>query len=271
MIEFTKNAVIIGNFSIYYYGIILMSGVVAAAFLANSEAVRKKKNTEFLWDSLIWIVLAGVLGARLWHVFTPPPSMVERGITTYYYLTHPLDALNPRLGGLGIPGAVIGGVLALYWYSKKRKQKFLVWADIIAPAVPLGQAIGRFGNFVNQEVYGSPTDLPWGIFIEPANRLAEFMEFEKYHPIFLYEALWNLASVFFLLWVARKFSDRLKDGDVFLLYLISYPFIRIMLDFLRLDASEIAGINANQTLMAVVMLASATILFLRHRPAKNKK
>ncbi len=269
MIEFTRTSINIGNFSIYYYGIILMTGVVAAAFLANAEAVRKKKNTEFLWDSLIWMVLGGVLGARLWHVFTPPPSMVERGITTYYYLTHPLDALNPRLGGLGIPGAVIGGVLALYWYSKRRKQKFLVWVDIIAPAVPLGQAIGRFGNFVNQEVYGAPTDLPWAIFIDPAHRLAEFMEFETYHPIFLYEAIWSLASVFFLLWLARKFSDKLISGDIFLVYLITYPFIRILLDFLRLDASELGGINANQSLMVIVMLISSGILIYRHRSAKK--
>ena len=122
---------------------------------------------------------------------------------------------------------------------------------------------------MNQEVYGAPTDLPWGIFIDPAHRLPEFMEFEKYHPIFLYEALWSLGSVFLLLWISRKFADRLIDGDLFLIYLISYPFIRILLDFLRLDASELGGINANQSLMVLVMLASATILYMRHRPKKT--
>jgi len=272
MIDFTSNAVVLfGRFSIYYYGIILMLGVVAAAFVANAEARRKNMDEEFLWDSLIWMVIGGVIGARLWHIFTPPPSMVARGITVQYYLTHPLDAINIRNGGLGIPGAVIGGILALYWYSKRNRENFVSWLDVIAPAVPLGQAIGRWGNFVNQELYGAVTDLPWGIFIDPAHRLPEFAEYSYYHPIFLYESIWSLASLGFLLWLARKHGEKLLPGDLFLVYLITYPTIRILLDFLRLDASELGGINANQTLMAVVLVASAVTLFMKHRKPSEKK
>ncbi len=265
MIEFTSISIDIFGFSIYYYGIILMAGVVAASYLANREARRRGMNEDFLWDSLVWIVIGGVVGARLWHVLTPPPSMVERGLTTAYYLTHPLDAINPRLGGLGIPGAVIGGILSLYFYCRKHNQPFIKWIDVLAPAIPLGQAIGRWGNYINQEVYGAPTDLPWGIEIDLLHRLPEYADVSHYHPIFLYESLWNLASVFLLLWIARKYADKLLPGDLFLVYLISYPLIRFLLDFLRLDASQVAGINANQTVMAVVLLASAFTLYWRHR------
>jgi phosphatidylglycerol:prolipoprotein diacylglycerol transferase len=265
MIQFTSNSIIIFGFAVYYYGIILMSGVVAAAYLASIEAKRKKLNQDFLWDALLWIVIGGVIGARLWHILTPPPSMVERGLTTGYYLTHPLDAINMRNGGLGMPGAVLGGLAALYLYCRGHKQKFLVWIDVIAPGIPLGQAIGRWGNFFNQELYGAPTDLPWGIKIDMIYRLPEYAQYSRYHPIFLYESLWNLASVFFLLWIARKYQKQLLSGDIFLLYLLTYPFIRFWLDFIRLDASQIGGLNANQTVMAVVFICSAVLLFWRHK------
>ena len=255
----------LGPLYIRFYGMLLMGGVVAAAYLADREAQRRKLNSDFLWDSLFWMVIGGIVGARLWHVLTPPPSMVEAGITTQYYLTHPLEALAVWRGGLGIPGAVVGGALALYLLCRRRNQDFVTWLDAIAPALALGQAIGRWGNYVNQEVYGAPTDVPWAITIDPQFRLPEFADQATYHPIFLYESLWSLATMFFLLWLARNYGKRLKSGDVFLVYLISYPVIRILLDFLRLDASEVAGFNANQTLMAIVLVAAAATLFLRHR------
>ncbi|UCH59091.1 MAG: prolipoprotein diacylglyceryl transferase [Anaerolineales bacterium] len=255
----------IGPLFIHFYGIILMVGAVGAAFLAEREARRRGKNSELVWDGLIWVLIGGIIGARLWHIFTPPPSMVEQGYTTLYYLTHPLDAINTRLGGLGIPGAVIGGAIALYFFSRRRKERFAEWADIAAPALALGQAIGRWGNFINQELYGKPTDLPWGIFIEPQNRLPEFMSFTHFHPLFLYESLWNFANMGFLLWIGRRYPDKLKAGDLFLMYLIGYPVGRFLLEFLRLDSAQIAGINANQTFMLVVMILAAGLLFWRHR------
>jgi phosphatidylglycerol:prolipoprotein diacylglycerol transferase len=165
---------------------------------------------------------------------------------------------------LGIPGAVMGGVLALYLYCRRKGLNFLLWVDIATPGLALAQAIGRWGNFVNQEIYGAPTNLPWAIFIDPQHRLPGYQDQEYYHPLFLYESLWSLASVVFLLWLARRFGDRMKPGDLFLVYLITYPLGRFMLDFLRLDPSMVAGLNANQTLMAVVALMSAGILLWRH-------
>lgn len=252
-----------------WYGVILMSGAMAGAWLAAREVKRRGGDPEVVWDLLVYLIIGGVIGARLWHVFTPPPSSIEQGITTSYYLTHPIDLVNLRKGGLGIPGAVIGGMIALYYYTRKYKMNFAKWTDIAAPSVALGQAIGRFGNYFNQEVYGAPTDLPWKIYIEPAYRVSGFKQYDYFHPLFLYEALWNLANMFLLIWLSRRFADQLKPGDVFLAYLIVYPVGRFLLDFLRLDAAQLGGINANQTFMAIVALIAATALFIRHRPRKE--
>ena len=255
----------LGPLYIRFYGIILMLGAVAAAFLAEREARRRGQNSEIVWDGLIWVLIGGILGARIWHILTPPPSMMEAGFTTRYYLTHPLDMLAIWHGGLGIPGAVIGGVLALYLFSRRKNLEFVLWLDIAAPALALGQAIGRWGNFVNQELYGAPTNLPWKIFIEPQYRLPGFQDQAYYHPLFLYESLWCLGIMIFLLWIGGRKADWLITGDIFLFYLILYPIGRFLLEFLRLDASQIAGINANQTFMAIVGLTAVAILFWRHR------
>jgi phosphatidylglycerol:prolipoprotein diacylglycerol transferase len=255
----------IGSITIYYYGIIIMLGALAAAGLAAYLARQKGQSSDIVWDGLVWVLIGGILGARLWHILTPPASMVEAGYTTMYYLTHPLDAINIRAGGLGIPGAVIGGLVALFIFVRRRKLNFTFWLDVVAPALALGQAIGRWGNFFNQELYGSPSTLPWAIQINPENRLPGYEDQATYHPLFLYESLWNFGIVGLLLWLGRKYDQRLIDGDLFLVYLITYPLGRFLLEFLRLDPSQVGGININQTVMLVVALAAAFVLILRHR------
>lgn len=254
----------IGPLFVHYYGVIIMLGVLAAAWLATREAKRRSVDPELIWDMLPWLLIAGIIGARIWHILTPPASMVAVGITTQYYLTHPLDAIAIWNGGLGIPGAVMGGVIALIIYARNKKTSFWLFADIIAPGLALAQAIGRWGNFVNQELYGAPTNLPWAIFIEPAYRLPEYKDVAYYHPMFLYESLWNLLLMAFLLVIGRKFAAKLKIGDIFLMYLVGYPLARFMLEFIRLDPSNVGGINANQTLMAVIALSSAAVLIYKH-------
>ncbi len=260
----------IGPLYIHFYGIILMLGALAAAFLAEREARRRGQNSDLVWDALVWVLIGGIIGARVWHILTPPQSMVAQGYTTQFYLTHPLDMLAIWNGGLGIPGAVIGGALALYWFTRRSKLSYALWVDIAAPAIALGQAIGRWGNFVNQELYGAPTNLPWKIYIAPANRLPVYQNVSYYHPLFLYESLWDFANMFFLLWLARRHSDRLKQGDIFLAYLIFYPVGRFFLEFLRLDPSQVGGFDINQVLMAVVaVLASAFLIWRHRRPASQ--
>lgn len=253
----------IGQFEIRYYGIILMLGAVAGAWLATREAKRRGYPAEIVWDLMIYLLIGGIIGARLWHILTPPPSS---GITAEWYFTHPLDALNIRKGCLGIPGAVIAGVIVLFFYARRHKLNFAEWTDIAAPGLALGQAIGRWGNFVNQELYGAPTNLPWKIYIDPEHRLQGFTSVDYYHPLFLYESIWNLGNMFLMLWLSHRYGDRLRNGDIFLVYLIVYPVGRFLLDFLRLDASLVGGININQTTMAVVAVFAALTLFLRHRP-----
>jgi phosphatidylglycerol:prolipoprotein diacylglycerol transferase len=259
----------IGSFTVRFYGIIIMLGVLAGAYLANRRARSRGEDPDIVWDALIWILIGGIIGARIWHILTPPPSMVERGITAAYYLSHPLDALAIWRGGLGIPGAIIGGGIALFAFTRRRGTSFLSWVDIAAPSLALGQAIGRWGNFVNQELYGAPTDIPWAIYIDPMHRLPAFVNQATYHPLFLYESLWNLANMFFLLWLGKRWADRMHAGDIFLAYLITYPIGRFLLDFLRLDASQVAGLNINQTIMAIVALSAFGLLLFRSREGKG--
>ncbi len=142
---------------------------------------------------------------------------------------------------------MIGGVITLFLFARKHHLPFAVWLDLLSPPLALGQAIGRWGNFFNQELYGAPTHLPWAIYIDPQRRYPEFRDVSYYHPLFLYESLWNLANMALLLWVSRRFKTWLRPGDLFLIYLVIYPLGRFMLEFLRLDASTVAGININQT------------------------
>jgi len=234
-----------------------------ATWVATRQARLYGQDPEIAWDALPWVLITGIIGARLWHVLTPPASMIEQGITTQYYFSHPLEILAIWKGGLGIPGAVIGGAIGLFFFARVRKLSFLAWTDAIAPGLILAQAIGRWGNFLNQELYGQPSTLPWAIYIDPAHRLPGFQNVATYQPLFLYECLWNLAVMAFLLWVSRRFTDQLKKGYVFQFYLILYPFGRFWLEFLRLDPSPVAGIDINQALMAVIALGSLAILLWR--------
>jgi phosphatidylglycerol:prolipoprotein diacylglycerol transferase len=250
---------------IRWYGIILMSGAVAAAFLAEHEARRRGMKTEYVWDALIWVLIAGIIGARLWHVFTPPPSMAAMGYTTKYYLTHPLALIDTRLGGLGIAGAVIGGALALYIYTRVKKLSFLLWADIAAPGVALAQAIGRWGNYFNQELYGKPTNLPFPLSVYIQNPIAGYQDYHTFEALFFYESMLNLGLAVLLLWMARKIPSKLKEGDLFLTYLVGYPIIRFFLEFLRIDSPTVATININQYFMLAVAIVAGFLLIWRHR------
>jgi phosphatidylglycerol---prolipoprotein diacylglyceryl transferase len=254
----------LGFLVIHFYGIIIMLGVVVAALLSYQRAKKYGQDPEKLWDLLTWVLVFGIIGARLWHILTPSPSLVANGITTYYYLTHPLDAIAIWRGGLGILGAVIGGAVALFIFTRRNKLNFGTWVDIIAPGLALAQAIGRWGNFVNQELYGAPTNLPWKLYIDPPFRVPGFENVAYYHPLFLYESLWNLMNAGVLLWIGKRLADRLKTGDIFLVYMIIYPVGRFLLEFLRLDASTVGGININQWIMAAIAVIAVIALVVRH-------
>jgi len=254
----------IGPVMIRYYALIILAGAMVAAWLATQEAKRRGKDPEMVWDMLPWLLIGGIIGARLWHVLTPSSSNTAMGLTTQYYFQNPLEILKIWKGGLGIFGGIIGGAIALAIYCRANKQNFFEWTDIIVPGLLIAQAIGRWGNFVNQEVYGPPSDLPWAIYIDPAHRLPGFETVERYHPLFLYESLLTLLGGLLLLYIARKYKDKLFIGDLFLMYLVYYPLIRFGLEFIRLDPSAVGTININQTVMLIVGILALLILVLRH-------
>ena len=261
-------------FTLRYYGMILMTGTVAAAYLASRLLNADRQDPDIAWDGLIWVLIFGVIGARLYHVITPSISTVEQGKDVAYFFSHPLEIINIPAGGLGIPGAIIGGLFGAYLFARRRKIGFGALIDAAAPGLALAQAIGRWGNFVNQELYGQPTALPWGIPIDPANRLSGFESYERFHPLFLYESILNFINFFILMWFWRNKRARLKDGDIFLIYLVLYPLQRFMLEFLRLDYVEfVLGTNLNQLLALGVAIAAAAALYVRNRsrPQKQRK
>jgi len=254
----------IGPLTIRFYAILIIIGAIVGSWLAARQAKKHGEDSELVLDLLPWLLIGGIIGARLWHVFTPSASNIAQGVTTENYLRNPIEILKMWKGGLGIPGGVIGGALALIIYTKSKKLSFWQWADFIAPGLLVGQAIGRWGNFVNQEVYGRPTSLPWAITIDPQYRISGFEQVAKYHPLFLYESLLNLAGAGVLIWIDRKFKDKLFKGDIFFGYMIWYSTVRFLLEFLRLDPSPVNGININQTSMLVVGVIAVAILVLRH-------
>ncbi len=257
---------------IHWYALIIMTGVVVAAIMSNRRARKYGQDPEAVWDILTWVVIAGILGARIWHILTPSPALVAQGVTTEYYLTHPLAMLEIWNGGLGIPGAVIGGAIALAIYARVKKLSFLTWVDIVAPGLIVAQAIGRWGNFMNQELYGRPTTFvfPFGLnYIDPAHRLPGYENFAYYQPTFLYESLLDVGIMVLLFWMERRFWEKLKAGDIFLVYLIGYPIVRIFMETLRLDSSMVFGLNANQAFMIVVLILASLTLFIRHRYFPN--
>lgn len=260
------NAILIGPVTIKLYSLMLLSGVVAGTWLMSVLGKRKGIAPETTWDSMIWFFLGGIIGSRLWHVMFPS---VSSGLTFGYYLTHPWLIPAVWNGGLGIPGAIIGGALGLALFCRRYGFPFGDFCDAGAPGLALGQAIGRWGNYFNQELYGAPSDLPWAIEIDPIHRLAKYADVSTYHPLFVYEMIWNLLNMGLLIWVDRKYGDRLRSGDIFALYLVVYPVGRFLLEFLRLDIASIGSLNWNQTVMGVTAVLACGYLVWSRQQAKQ--
>lgn len=259
----------IGKVVIRYYALLIILGAIVAAGIAAWQAKKNGKNPEVIVDVLPWLLIGGIIGARLWHVFTPG---YFDGISTVEYFKNPLLILQIWKGGLGIPGGIIGGAIALWIYTKVKKISFGEWADYIAPGLLVAQGIGRWGNFVNQELYGKPSNLPWAIKIDPPYRYPGFELIERYHPLFFYEFALNILAAIVLLIIGRFCKKKLYKGDLILLYLVFYPAIRFGLEFVRLVPSLTrSGININQTVMLVVMIVAIVALILRHTFLKPKQ
>jgi len=272
----------IGPLVLHLYGIIIVLGAVAGGYVASIEARRRGENPEHTWNLLTWCLIAGILGARLYHVLSTPAgnSMGFR----YYFYTNPFEtirifgaaipfptALMIWNGGLGIFGGIAGGILALAIYARHYRLVFSWWLDIAAPGLIIAQAIGRWGNFFNQELYGPPTTLPWGLHIDAQHRIAPFADLSRYpvdttlfHPVFLYESLWNLAGFVALMIIGRRFRTWLRDGDIFNMYLIIYGAGRLLVESLRPDAWVIGSIPTAQLVSIALIVLGTALLVWRH-------
>lgn len=260
----------LGPITLRWYGLLIMLGVLAGAYIASRYVARKGENPENVWDLLLWVLIPGLIGARLYYVFVQSPRG-EQGLGRY--LANPWEIIAVWEGGLHIFGGFIFGGLALFLYLRLRKLPMLLYLDAVGLALPLAQAIGRLANFINQELYGPPTTLPWGLRIDPEHRIEPYNnpiaypESTRFHPLFLYESLWNFIGFGLLFWVSRRFEDRLLPGDIFLLYLIWYPFGRFWIEFLRTDSWFFPGtpFNAVHILSFITFVGAAVALYLRHR------
>ena len=278
-----SSTVHIGPLVFHWYGIIIVAGAVLAAYAGTFEAKRRGENPEHVWNVLSWCLLGGILGARLYHVLSSPQG-TSIGFR-YYFITNPIDTINilgrsipfPTAlmiwnGGLGIFGGVAGGVVALYLYIRHHGLSFSRWLDIAAPGLILAQAIGRWGNFLNQELYGPTTTLPWGIAIDAEHRIPPYTDLARFpvastrfHPVFLYESLWNLAAFAALMMIGRRYQDRLKDGDILSLYLVFYGVGRLLIEALRPDAWLVGDIPAAQIVSVVLIVVGVGLMVWRRR------
>lgn len=239
----------IGGFRLRIYSVALLLAVLAGYLAGRKYFGGILKSSE--WENLILLdLLAGILGARIHHVLSD----------WSYYSQRPLEIFLTWRGGLGFFGGLIGAGLMTYWYSRRKKIGFFELADRLSLALPLAQAIGRWGNFFNQEAYGLPASLPWKMYVAPENRLPDYSQFEFFHPVFLYESLWDLL-VFLALRQFAKFGFLKNPGKIFGWYLVLYAAGRFAIEGLRADVSLFYGLPLNRILSLAAAVLGAFLIY----------
>jgi prolipoprotein diacylglyceryl transferase len=252
----SSNAIHLGPLQLRAYGLAIAVGAVTAVWVAQRRWAARGGDPADLSRLATWSILAGVLGARAYHVITDHQRFTGRWP----------HALAIWEGGLGIPGGLLAGVLTGVILARHRGLPAARLLDMVAPAIPIAQAIGRLGNWFNQELFGRPTDLPWALRIDPSHRPPGFEQFATYHPTFLYEALWNLALVGALLLYERRTSARHRPGHVFALYVGGYGLGRLWVEALRIDAANtIGGLRINIWVSLLAMAGAAAWLAWNNR------
>ena len=240
----------VGGLAPRWYGVLLAAGILIAILVTRRQLALRGWDPALAGEVAIWAVPCGVVGARLYHVVTDWSA----------FSGHLGDIPLIKQGGLGIYGAILGGALGAAIGARRAGVPLLVILDCTAPGTALAQAIGRFGNYANQELFGGPTNLPWGLEIDPAHRPAQYLDDPTFHPTFLYEAIWNLIVMAVLLRVARRWR-RQAPGYVLALYLALYSLGRFFVEGLRVDpAHEIGPLRLNQVVAAVVFAVSLAAL-----------
>ena len=261
------------EFALRWYGVIVMIGVIVGSLIVERELRRRGENGDRIWDALVWVLPAGIIGARLWYVLTA----ILGGNRSY--LDNPASIIRVWEGGLHIFGGFLFGALALLFYLRRNNLDPWLFLDAAGPAALIGQGIGRLANFINQELYGPPTSLPWGIQIGAEHRLPQYqdltlfpVESTRFHPTFAYEMLWNFAAAGLLLWLSRRYNEDLKPGALFAGWLILAGVGRVIIEFFRPDQPKIPslGISYSSLFAALMAIAGAILLMARYRAINLK-
>ncbi len=238
-----SKAIEIGPVSLRAYGLMIALGVLAGVELARRRFAAKGLDPDHMSAIALWAVPAGLIGSRLYHVITD----WKRFRGDWWSVVEIWE------GGLGVPGGILAGTLVGVWVAKRHRLPLGLAADAVAPAIPLAQAIGRLGNWFNQEVFGRPSDLPWALEIDPQNRPARYADEPTFHPTFLYEGLWNLALAGLLIWLDRR--RLVRRGRLFAVYVLGYGVGRFWIEALRADeASLLLGIRVNLWVSGAMVL-----------------
>lgn len=211
------------GFPVYYYGIILAFAIFVGVFTADFLYKKYYDKVSYIFDFTPYMIILGILGARLYYC----------AVNYSYYIVHPFEIFNIRQGGLSIHGMIIVGIVSLYMFSRIYKISFLKLADVFLCGTALAQSIGRWGNFFNSEAFGTPTNLPWKLFIPLSHRPLEYINFEYFHPTFLYESILDFCIFLVLLFCFKK---KLANGKIASLYLILYSVVRIFVEHFRIDS-----------------------------------
>lgn len=261
-LEFKINKVAFSVFGIpvYWYGIIICTGLLLAVFLGLKNCKKFGINSDNVFDIVLWALPSAVICARIYYII----------FNWHEYDGDIMKMINIREGGLAIYGGIIGAVLAGYIVTRVKKIDFLTVADLAGPYFIMAQGIGRWGNFVNQEAFGRNTNLPWGMHSDAIREYLEMLgdssidPMAPVHPTFLYESVWNLCVFFFLLWYRRRYKVK---GELFFLYMMLYGVGRAWIEGLRTDSLYIGGTNirVSQLLAVAFAVAFAVVIFIRRR------
>lgn len=245
----TDVAFVIFGFPVYFYGIVLAVAIFLGVFTADFLYRKYYDSVSWIFDFTPYLILLGICGARLYYC----------AVNYSYYVAHPLEIFLIRQGGLSIHGMIIAGIAALWGFSKLYKTSFLKLADVFLCGSALAQSVGRWGNFFNSEAFGTPTDLPWKLFIPLSHRPLGYAGYEYFHPTFLYESILDF-GIFILL--VAFFRKKPKAGVVASMYLILYSLVRILVEHFRIDSAlYLAGIPVAQ-IVSLVMLIFGIVTFV---------
>ena len=258
----------VGPLTVHFYALCVIAGISIAIWIGSKRYANLGGNPDDVFEVAIWAVPFGIIGGRIYHVITSPSQYFGAN-------GNPIDALRIWEGGLGIWGAISLGAVGAYLYFRTHKTSlnFRQLLDSLAPGVVVAQAIGRVGNYFNQEVFGKPTELPWGLEIDLANRPNGFESYSTFHPTFLYELLWCLVIAALLIKLPGFLKQiTSKQGDVFALYILGYTAGRVWIETLRIDeANLILGLRLNVWVSFIVLITASAYLIASKRRGNTKE